>query len=177
MSTESSLDQTPFLSPTQPHHTLVSTPPTSPAQPIVPLQIQTPPIPQQPSDDEEDMLNDEDNFFYGNGHVGKNPQDFIKKFKNKDLKDTMLEERKTTAFFNRIKSGNTAEEWFNTIPVENRDMWAKVKAAFAVRWPNKVGSLRSMHNKSNLLKGHTLKENKLGIWQEEDGHDELSHVI
>ena len=123
------------------------------------------------------MTNDEDFFFYGNGRAGENPQDFIKKFENKDLKDTMSEERKTTAFFNRLKSGNTAEEWFDAIPVQNRDTWAKVKAAFAVRWPKKAGSSRSAHDKSNLLKGHTLKENELGIWQEEDGRDELSHVI
>jgi hypothetical protein len=44
------------------------------------------------SDDEEDMPTDEDFFFYGNGRVGKNPQDFIKRFESKDLKDTMAEE-------------------------------------------------------------------------------------
>ena len=44
--------------------------------------------------------NDEDNmvemefFFYGNGRAGENPQDFIKKFENKDLKDAMKEEKK-----------------------------------------------------------------------------------
>jgi hypothetical protein len=165
-STESLLDQTPFLSPTQPHHTL-DTPPTSPAQPITPLQIQTPPITPQASDAEEDMPNNKDFFFYRNGHMGKNPQDFIKKFESKDLADMMLEEHKTTAFSNRLKSGNTTEEWFEAIPMGNRDSWAKVKAA----------SLRSTHDKSTLLKGHILKEDKLGLWQEEDGRDELSHVL
>lgn len=38
------------------------------------------------------MPTDEDFFFYGNGRVGKNPQDFIKRFESKDLKDTMAEE-------------------------------------------------------------------------------------
>jgi ferredoxin len=123
------------------------------------------------------MPNDEDFFFYGNGRAGENPQDFIKKFESKDLKDTMSEEKKTTAFSNRLKSGNTAEEWFEAIPEGNRNTWAKVKAAFAVHWPKKTASLRSTHDKSNLLKGHILKENELGIWQEEDGRDELSHVL
>lgn len=109
--------------------------------------------------------------------MGENLQDFIKKFENKDLKDAMSEEKKTTAFGNRLKSGNTAEEWFEAIPERNRDMWAKVKAAFAVCWPKKAASSRSAHDKSNLLKGHILKENELGIWQEEDGRDELSHVL
>jgi len=46
------------------------------------------------SDNEEDMLTDEDFFFYGNGCTGENPQDFIKKFKSKDMKDTMSEEKR-----------------------------------------------------------------------------------
>ena len=56
------------------------------------------------------MPANEDFFFYGNGHTGENPQDFIKRFESKDLKDTMTEEKKVTAFANRLKSGNTAEE-------------------------------------------------------------------
>jgi hypothetical protein len=123
------------------------------------------------------MPSDEDFFFYGNGRAGENPQDFIKKFESKDLKDAMSEEKKTTAFLNRLKSGNTAEEWFEAIPEGNRDTWAKVKTAFAVRWPKRAASSRSAHDKSNLLKGYILKESELGIWQEEDGRDELSHVL
>jgi hypothetical protein len=123
------------------------------------------------------MTTDEDFFFYGNGRAGENPQDFIKRFESKDLKDTMSEEKKTMAFFNRLKSGNTAEEWFDAIPERNRDTWAKVKAAFAVRWPKKTTSSRSAHDKSNRLKEHILKESELGVWQEEDGRDELSHVL
>jgi hypothetical protein len=67
----------------------------------------------------------------------------------------------------RARHITTAEEWFEAIPERNRDTWAKVKAA----------SSRSAHDKSNLLKGHILKENELGIWREEDGHDKLSHVL
>ena len=109
--------------------------------------------------------------------MGKNPQDFIKKFESKDLKDAMSEEKKMTAFSNRLNFGNTTEEWFKAIPVGHRDTWAKVKAAFTIHWPKKVASSRSTHDKSNLLKGHLSKESELGIWQEEDGQDELSHVI
>ena len=123
------------------------------------------------------MLSDDDFFFYGNGHAGENPQDFIKKFENKDLKDTMTEERKTAAFENRLKSGNTAEEWFEALPDKDKSTWADIKRVFLVRWPKKTASSRSALNKSNCLKGHILKEEELGIWKEEDGCDELSHVL
>jgi hypothetical protein len=71
LSTESSLALTPFSSPIQPHHTLDNTPPTSPTQPpsITHPQIQPPRNPLHTSDDEEDMPNDEDFFFYRNGHA------------------------------------------------------------------------------------------------------------
>jgi len=123
------------------------------------------------------MTTNEEFFFYGNGRAGENPQDFIKRFKSKDLKDTMTEEKKTTAFYNRLKSGNTAEEWYDALPPADTASWAAVKTAFQVRWPKKTTSLKSSHDKSNRLKGHILKEEELGKWQEEDGRDELSHVI
>ena len=123
------------------------------------------------------MTADEDFFFYGNGHAGENPQDFIKKFKSKDVKDTMMEEKKVTAFTNRLKLGNTAEEWFDALAIADKGTWANVKRAFLVRWPKKTASSRSALDKSNRLKGHILKEDELGVWQEEDGRDELSHVL
>ena len=123
------------------------------------------------------MPTDEDFFFYGNGRAGENPQDFIKRFESKDLKDAMSEEKKTTAFYNRLKSGNTAEEWYDALPAGDTASWAAVKRAFLVRWPKKTTSSKSSHDKSNYLKGHILKEDELGKWQEEDGRDELSHVI
>jgi len=89
----------------------------------------------------------------------------------------MSEERKVTAFSNRLKSGNTAEEWFDDLEDAEKGSWVKVKGAFAKRWPKKTASSRSAHDKSNRLKAHILQENKLGVWQEEDGHDELSHVL
>jgi hypothetical protein len=109
------------------------------------------------SDDEEDMPADEDFFFYGNGRMGENPQDFIKRFESKDLKDTMMEEKKVTAFVNRLKSGNTAEEWFDALPIADKATWAGIKRVFLVRWPKKTASSRSAHDKSNRLKGHVLK--------------------
>ena len=124
------------------------------------------------------MPTDEEFFFYGNGRKGENPQDFIKKFESRDLKDiTMSEERKTAAFFNRLKSGNTAEEWYEALPIRDKATWATTKAAFLVRWPKKTASSKSAHDKSNRLKEHVLKEEELGVWQEEDGRDELSHVL
>ena len=123
------------------------------------------------------MTADADFFFYGNGRAGENPQDFIKKFESKDLKDTMTEEKKTTAFANRLKSGNTAEEWFDGLPIVDKATWADIKRVFMVRWPKKTASSRSAHGKSNILTGHVLKEDELGIWREVDGRDELSHVI
>jgi hypothetical protein len=62
------------------------------------------------------MPTDEDFFFYGNGRTGENPQDFIKRFESKDLKDTMSKEKKTTAFYNKLKMGNTAKEWYDALP-------------------------------------------------------------
>jgi hypothetical protein len=123
------------------------------------------------------MPNNEDFIFYRNGHAGKNPQDFIKKFESKDLKDSMSEEKKIMAFFNRLKSGNTAEEWYEGLLDRDKVDWAAVKRAFLVRWPKKTTSSKSSHNKSNRIKGYILKEDELGKWQEEDGRDELSHVI
>ena len=123
------------------------------------------------------MPNDEDFFFYGNGRVGENPQDFIKKFENKELKDNMTEEKKVTAFINRLKSGNTAEEWFDDLEDAEKTTWADIKRVFLVRWPKKTTSSRSALDKSNRLKGYVLKEDELGIWQEVDGRDELSHVL
>ena len=123
------------------------------------------------------MTADTDFLFYGNGQVGENLQDFIKRLESKDLKDTMIEEKKTTAFANRLKSGNMVEEWFNALPIVDKATWADVKRVFLVRWLKKTASSRSTHNKSNLLKGHVLKEDELGIWREVDGWDELSHVI
>ena len=124
------------------------------------------------------MPSDEDSFFfYGNGRAGENPQDFIKRFESKDLKDTMSEERKVMAFSNRLKSGNTAEEWFDELDEEEKVSWAEVKRVFAKRWPKKTASSRSAQDKSNRLKAHILKENELGVWREEDGRDELSHVL
>ena len=134
-------------------------------------QLQLPILPLF-SDDEEDMPADEDFFFYGNGRTGENPQDFIKRFESKDLKDTMMEEKKVTAFVNRLKSGNTAEEWFDALPIADKATWAGIKRVFLVHWPKKTA-----HDKSNRLKGHVLKEDELGIWLEEDGRDELSHVL
>jgi len=123
------------------------------------------------------MTTNEEFFFYRNGHVGENPQDFIKRFESKDLKDTMMEEKKTTAFHNRLKSRNTAKEWYNALPPADMASWAAVKTAFQVCWPKKTTSSKSSHDKSNCLKGHILKEEELGKWQEEDGWDKLSHVI
>jgi hypothetical protein len=123
------------------------------------------------------MTTNEEFFFYGNGRVGENPQDFIKRFESKDLKDTMLEEKKTTAFFNRLKLGNTAKEWYEALPAGDKTNWAAVKRVFLVHWPRKTTSLKSAHDKSNRLKGHILKEEELGKWEEEDGREELSHVI
>ena len=114
LSTESSLCPTPFLPSTQPQCTLDSIPPTSLAQPPsalfqLPIQLSTP-------DDDEDMPAKE--FFCKNGHAGENPQDFIKRFKSKYLKDTMTEENKRAAFYNRLKSRNTAEDLYNALPAE-----------------------------------------------------------
>ena len=119
----------------------------------------------------------EEFFFYGNGHAGENPQDFIKRFESKDLKDTMTEEKKTAAFYNRLKSGNTAEEWYDALPAVDTASWAAVKTAFQAHWPKKTTSSKSANDKSNLLKGHVLKEEELGKWEDDDGRDELSHVI
>jgi hypothetical protein len=88
----------------------------------------------------------------------------------------MSEERKTVAFFNRLKSGNTAEEWHDALPIRDKATWATIKATFLVHWPKKTVSLRSTHDKSNCFKEHILKE-ELGVWQEEDGRKELSHVL
>ena len=82
----------------------------------------------------------EEFFFYGNGHAGENPQDFIKRFKSKDLKDTMMEEKKMAAFYNRLKSGNTAEEWYNALPAIDTASWAAVKMVFQAHWPKKTTS-------------------------------------
>ena len=116
-------------------------------------------------------------FFYENGHTGENPQDFIKRFESKDLKDTMMEEKKMAAFYNRLKSGNTAKEWYDALPAVNTASWAAVKTAFQACWPKKKTSLKSANDKSNLLKGHVLKEEELGKWEDNDGRDKLSHVI
>lgn len=123
------------------------------------------------------MTKDEDFFFYGNGRAGENPQDFIKKFESKDLKDTMSEDQKMTAFSNRLKSGNTAEEWYKDLLPGDKVDWLAVKKAFATRWPKKKSSSRSAHDKSNRLKDRVLKPEELGVWIEEDGRDELSHVL
>lgn len=64
------------------------------------------------------MLNKEF-FFYRNGHTGENPQDFIKWFGSKDSKDTMMEEKKTAASYNRLKPRNTAKEQYNALPAAN----------------------------------------------------------
>ena len=109
--------------------------------------------------------------------MGENPQDFIKRFESKDLKGTMMEEKKTTAFYNRLKSGNTANEWYDALPAGDTASWVAVKRAFWVHWLKKMTSLKSAHDKSNCLKGHILKEEELGKWEEEDRWDELSHVI
>ena len=106
------------------------------------------------------MTADKDFFFDGNGRAGENPQDFIKKFKSKDVKDTMTEKKKVTAFTNRLKSGNTVEEWVNALVIADKGTWANVKRAFLVRWPKKMASSRSALDKSNRLKGHILKEDE-----------------
>jgi hypothetical protein len=49
--------------------------------------------------------------------------------------------------------------------------------AFALRWPKKVSSTRTVQDKVNWLKAHTLKASDLGEWQEDEGREELSHVI
>jgi hypothetical protein len=90
------------------------------------------------------MPTDKDFFFYGNGCMGENPQDFIKKFESKDVKDTMSEEKKVIAFTNRLKSENTAEEWFDALAIADKATWADVKRVFLVRWPKKTASSRKM---------------------------------
>ena len=45
------------------------------------------------------MPNDEDFFFYGNGRVGENPQDFIKKFENKVVSLTLSSEKDRQSWF------------------------------------------------------------------------------
>ena len=52
-----------------------------------------------------------------------------------------------------------------------------IKRVFLVRWLKKTTSSRSAHDKSNRLKGHVLKEDELGIWQEEDRWVELTHIL
>ena len=148
--------------------------PTSPAQ-LPPTSLQLPIQPPTP-DNEEDMPTEEF-FFYGNGQTGENPQDFIKRFESKDLKDTMMEEKKTAAFYNRFKSGKTAEEWYDSLPAVDTASWAAVKMVFQACWLKKTTSLKLASDKSNFLKGHILKEEELGKWEDDDGRDELSHVI
>lgn len=74
----------------------MDTQPTSPN--VAPPRAPLPFPPQLPDEDDDDMTKDEDFFFYGNGRTGENPQDFIKKFESKDLKDAMSEDQKITAF-------------------------------------------------------------------------------
>ena len=38
-------------------------------------------------------------------------------------------------------------------------------------------SSKLANDKSNLLKGHILKEEDLGKWEDNDGQDKLSHII
>ena len=99
------------------------------------------------------MLSDDDFFFYGNGRAGENPQDFIKKFENKDLKDTMTEGRKTAAFENRLKSGNTAEEWFEALPDKDKSTWADIKRVFLICWPKKNGLFEVRARQEQLSQG------------------------
>ena len=89
----------------------------------------------------------------------------------------MTEEKKTAAFYNRLKARNTAEEWFNALPAIGTASWAAVKTVFQACWPKKTTSSKSANDKSNLLKGHILKEEELGKWEDNNGQDELSHVI
>ena len=74
-------------------------------------------------------------------------------------------------------TGNTAEEWYDALPAIDTASWATVKTAFQARWPKKTTSLKLANDKSNLLKGHVLKAEELGKWEDDDGQDELSHVI
>ena len=135
------------------HLSLPETPFTSPAP--TPILIQPPTtlvLPQLAANDDKDNMVETEFFFYGNGCAGKNPQDFIKKFKNKDLKDEMKEEKKLEMFYNRLKSGNSMEEWDDTLTMVQTASWATVKAAFTICWPKKVLQAKSVQDKGNRLK-------------------------
>jgi len=112
VSNEESLDSKPFHPQTQQIIPLTTVPPN--VADSTDLHLQTkysyntfPPLAYR--DDETDMPTDEASFS-GKWRVGKNPQDFIKRFESK-FKRHMAEG--TMAFYNRLTLGNTAHKWYD----------------------------------------------------------------
>ncbi|KAF9540436.1 hypothetical protein CPC08DRAFT_770794 [Agrocybe pediades] len=160
-------------------HTPLSSPQLNNTPPPIPRPT---PLHQNPVlDDGTEMSNTSGpRMFRGDGSAGdENPQDFINGVERMFLLRTteVPEATKVRTFELYLKSGSVAKAWWLGLKAEEKADWASLRAAFNVRWPEKVVTVKTKEEQHAELAGTVLLESDLGKRVEVDGVEEFSHVV
>ena len=133
----------------------------SPDLRLPPVIIPTPTI-LQPNDDMPKPIP----FFYGDGHPGEAPDDFLKQvqqsFRNPIFSNDTT---KVNAFIDYLASNSVAEKWFenDTTPTD-KATWNNLTVTFQAPWPKEKQPILTHAMKKEKLLSIELKEEEIGNW-------------
>lgn len=116
--------------------------------------------------------------FSGDGGPDEDPQDFMNAFTRfVMMKGTFNDTQKVEFFGASLKSRSPAMIWFKGLAQADTASMTALKAAFALKWPEKAVVDKSSEEKANLLRAAIITERELGQQKKIGGINEYTHVI
>jgi hypothetical protein len=117
--------------------------------------------------------------FWGDGeHKDENPQDFMNAVEHSfTSKHNLTNTNRLRQFTLYLKSGSIAKQWWNSLPVEGKDMWAHLQDQFEAKWLEKAVMVKTVEEKQALLEGTKLSSEDIGKQVKVNGMEEFAHIV
>ena len=124
------------------------------------------------------MMEDIPLFWGDDEHNDEHPQDFLNTIRRKFImKSNATDTQKLRVFELHLKSGATAEQWWDELPSTNKDNWDHFCQAFNVRWPVRIPTAKTVGEKLMELEHTTITEEELGTRVKIQGMEEYAHIV
>ncbi|KAG6843624.1 hypothetical protein H0H87_002330 [Tephrocybe sp. NHM501043] len=166
----------------------LDTPSSSPSSGLLPGTpttegLITPPNSPQPKPHtitpmDNNMPEEKPTLFWGDiGYAGEDPQDFINSIELRFIgKANATDTDRIATLKLSLKTGSDAHAWFKGLDNTTRSTWAGLKAAFDLRWLERVIAAKTTEEKTSTLMAAELKSEDVGKKVTINRVEEWSHI-
>ena len=149
-----------------------STPSDSPITTPPKKRSNTKPLPQD-TEDSDIMATEHVDPFHGDKE-DENPEDFLRSFFRR--MGTATDDIKKRQFKYFLQADSTADEWFESLQVDEKKDWDLIEDAFNKRWPRKKAAKKTTEEYEEEITGLRLKTEDLGKKEKTAGREVYSHI-